>query len=125
MSLCVPDVPHAAAFYDRLLAPLGMRRIWDLLPDAVGYGRERGEFWLQSATHQPFLTITRHSHFAFSCESEQQVEAVYAAGVAAGGRSVMPPETHLDIGADYFAAILEDPNGHMIEIMKLRPQPTD
>ena len=123
MSLCVPDVPRAAAFYDKLLAPLGMRRIWDLAPEAVGYGRERGEFWLQSPTHQPFLTVTQHSHFAFACETEEQVQAVYDVGIAAGGRSVMVPEAHLDIGVDYFAAILEDPNGHMIEIMKLRPQP--
>lgn len=123
MSLCVPDVLAAAAFYDRLLAPLNMRRIWNLEPDAVGYGRERGEFWLQSPTHQPFLTVTRHSHFAFACDSEEQVREVYQAGLDAGGRGVMEPEAHLDIGVDYFAAILEDPNGHMIEIMRLRDQP--
>jgi catechol 2,3-dioxygenase-like lactoylglutathione lyase family enzyme len=119
MSLRVPDVPLAAEFYDRLLAPLGMRRIWDLLPDAVGYGRERGEFWLQSPAHQPFLSVTRHSHFAFACDSEDKVEAVHSAGIAAGGRSVLAPASHLADGVDYFAAVLEDPNGHMVEIMKL------
>jgi catechol 2,3-dioxygenase-like lactoylglutathione lyase family enzyme len=125
MSLCVPDVPRAAEFYDWLLAPLGMRRIWNLDPDAVGYGRDRPEFWLQSPEHQPFLSITRHSHFAFACDSEDQVETVHAAGIAAGGRSVMAPAAHLDIDVDYFAAILEDPNGHMIEILKLRSSSAD
>ena len=122
-SLCVSDVPRAAAFYDSILAPLGMRRVWDLAPLAIGYGRERGEFWLQSPEHQPFLSITRHAHFAFGCTSEAQVEAVHAAAVAAGGRSVTAPSGHPEIGADYFAAIVEDLDGHMVEIMKLRPSP--
>ncbi|MCW3836987.1 VOC family protein [Sphingomonas canadensis] len=119
-SLCVADVPRAAAFYDAMLAPLGMRRIWDLLPQAVGFGRERGEFWLQSPEHQPFLNITRNAHFAFGCTTAGQVAAVHDAAVAAGGRSVTPPSAHPEIGADYFAAIVEDPDGHMVEIMRLR-----
>lgn len=120
-SLCVADVAGTAAFYDRMLAPLGMTRLWNLLPDAVGYGRERGEFWLQSPNHQPFLSITRNAHFAFGCSSEAQVIEVHDCAIAAGGRSVHAPSPHPEIGPDYFAAIVEDPNGHMIEIMKLRP----
>src|SRR6188768_3636956 len=102
-SLCVPDVARASAFYDRMLAPLGMTRIWDLAPLAVGYGRERGEFWLQSPEHQPFLSITTHAHFAFACVDEAQVRAVHQAAVDGGARSVIPPSAHLEIGAEYFA----------------------
>lgn len=119
-SLVVADAPRAAAFYDAVLAPLGMRRIWDLMPRAVGYGRTRGEFWLQSPEHQPFLSVTRNAHFALGCESEEQVRAVHDAAVAAGGRSVTAPSTHPEIGVDYFAAIVADLDGHMVEIMKLR-----
>ncbi|MBO9604129.1 MAG: VOC family protein [Novosphingobium sp.] len=117
-SLCVPDVPQAGEFYDRVLAPLGMTRIWKLEPLAIGYGRTRGEFWLQSPDHMPFLELTRHGHFAFACETREQVGKVHDAAVEAGGRSIVPPSADPAIGPDYFAAIVEDPDGHVIEILR-------
>lgn len=117
-SLCVPDVLRAGEFYDRLLAPMGMRRIWKLEPLAIGYGSDRGEFWLQSPDHMPFLAVTRHAHFAFACATDEQVEEVHAAAIAAGGRSITPPSGDPAIGPDYFAAIVEDLDGHVVEIMR-------
>jgi catechol 2,3-dioxygenase-like lactoylglutathione lyase family enzyme len=117
-SLCVPDVLRAGEFYDRLLAPMGMTRIWKLEPLAIGYGRKRGEFWLQAPEHMPFLSVTKHGHFAFACETKEQVTEVHDAGIAAGGRSMAPPAADPAFGPDYFFAIVEDLDGHMVEIMR-------
>jgi len=120
-SICVDDLPRMAAFYDRVLGILGMRRIWDLAPLAVGYGRERGEFWLQSPEHQPFLGTTANAHFAFACATREDVEAVHAVAVESGGRSIAPPSADPKIGADYFAAIFADPAGHVVEVLRHGP----
>jgi catechol 2,3-dioxygenase-like lactoylglutathione lyase family enzyme len=97
---------------------MGMVRIWKLEPLAIGYGRERGEFWLQAPEHMPFLSMTRHGHFAFACDTKEQVEEVHEAAVAAGGRSIVAPSGDPAIGSDYFAAIVEDLDGHMVEVLR-------
>ena len=49
-SLITADVGRAAAFYDKVLAPLGAERLADKLPLIVGYGMpgEEASFYIQS-----------------------------------------------------------------------------
>ena len=119
-AICVQDVARAVGFYDRLLDTLGMHRVLDLMPAAVGYGRDRAEFWIQSPDQQPFLTISRGAHFCFGAPTEERVRAFHHAALVAGGRSVMAPGRYPEFGPNYMGAVVEDLDGHKVEVCLLR-----
>lgn len=57
---------------------------------------------------------TSHIHLAFQAQDQAQVQRVYEAGLAAGGRdNGKPGERHYHPG--YFAAFLLDPDGNNVE----------
>jgi catechol 2,3-dioxygenase-like lactoylglutathione lyase family enzyme len=118
MSLVTTDVARAAAFYDRVLEPFGVRRIWDT-PLIVGYGAGDGEeadFYIQSPDHMPFLEApTTGAHFAFKAETPEQVTAFYEAALAAGAETVLAAKIHDDIHPTYFGTVIRDLDGHLPE----------
>ena len=62
VSLGTNQFEQAVAFYDAVLAPLGIRRVHDLSEHrAVAYGRAFPELWIQavSYTHLTLPTILR------------------------------------------------------------------
>lgn len=118
MSLVTADVGRAAAFYDKVLAPLGAVKIWDNLPLIAGYGRPGGEadFFIQSPDHMPFLEApTRDGHFAFKVDTPEEVTAFYEAALAAGAESVLEARLHEDIHPTYFGTVIRDLDGHLPE----------
>ncbi len=52
VSIAVPDLGRSAAFYDRVLTPLGLKRIVSR-GVAVGCGKSYPEFWL-NARRDPY-----------------------------------------------------------------------
>ncbi|MEJ0097090.1 MAG: VOC family protein [Bauldia sp.] len=69
----------------------------------------------------PFLWIStsaapvQHVHLALRAESRAQVDAFYAAAMAAGGTDNGPPGLRPQYSAHYYAAYVLDPDGHNIE----------
>lgn len=117
LSLVTVDVERAAAFYDKVLAPLGATRLWND-PLVVGYALPGGEadFYIQSPDHMPFLERpTTNGHFAFKVETPEQVTAFYQAAIAAGAESVLEAKLHTDIHAAYFGTVIRDLDGHLPE----------
>lgn len=121
VSLGVPDIESAAAFYDRVLAPLGYVRVWsDLRPgeegQAVGYGLPGGgdELALKQVT-QAGTPNFPGLHIAFAAATREAVVAFHAAAVAAGGKDNGPPGLRAHYGPDYYAAFVIDPDGYRIE----------
>jgi len=121
ISIGVLDIESAAAFYDRVLAPLGYVRVWsDLRPgeegQAVGYGLPGGgdELALKQVprTGTPDLP---GFHIAFAAETREAVAAFHAAAVAAGGRDNGAPGLREHYGPGYYAAFVMDPEGYRIE----------
>ena len=125
-SLCVIDVERAASFYDKVLAPLGSKRIWDIMPLAVGYGREGEDasFWLQSPDHMPFLKPATNCHFAFKVDSPQLVTAFYEAALELGGESMLEAKLHTEFGPGYFGTVIKDLDGHLPECFAIFDQPS-
>lgn len=113
----VDDVGRCAAFYDAVLATLGARRLMQLPPetgaDAVGYGVDYPEFWIDR-----FHPANTRNHTAFAARSPAEVDAFHAAGLAAGGSDngapgFRDPATGYPRG--YYAAFLLDPEGNNTE----------
>jgi predicted lactoylglutathione lyase len=52
---------------------------------------------------------------AFEAQSQEQVDAFYAAALEAGGRDNGPPGIRPEYSDTYYAAYILDPNGNNIE----------
>lgn len=64
----------------------------------------------------------RRMHIAFQASSRKQVDAAYAAGLAAGGRDNGAPGYRNHYAPGYYAAFLFDPDGNNIEALFRDPE---
>ena len=109
----VGDLDKSAAFYDAALAPLGIKRVSEFeYPGGriIGYGDDRPEFWINSGD-----ALRDHVHLAFAAKTRAEVDAFYAAALAAGGRDNGAPGIRVEYHPDYYGAYVFDPDGHNIE----------
>ncbi|SFK49406.1 VOC family protein [Lysobacter sp. cf310] len=119
--LSVSDVGRSVAFYTAALAPLGIERKHDYdgkdgppgHPDLKGFGADgRVFFWLRHGSVQPDAV-----HVGFVAAGEAQVDAAYAAAIAAGATDRGAPGPRLHYDPRYYAANVLDPDGHSLEFV--------
>jgi len=116
------DLARATAFYDALLAPIGLaqRRV---VPD----GGPPAACWIDPAAplprffvYVPFdgnpATAGNGTMIAFLAGSPQAVDRAYWAGMAVGGKDEGAPGPRERYGAGYYGAYLRDPDGNKIHI---------
>lgn|SRR5690554_5524453 len=113
----VADVARSAAFYDKVLGALGLRRITQLTSsggtDGVGYGVDYPVFWIDK-----FHPHGVKQHTAFAARNRGEVDAFHAAAVNAGGIDNGSPglrDTAKGYPPGYYAAFVLDPDGNNIE----------
>ena len=111
VSLQAADLPDTAAFYDRALAPLGIRRIVDF-GETIGYGEERPYFWIgrQSST-----APQKEVHIAFQAADRSLVQQFFDEAVASGAEVLHEPRVFPEYHANYFGAFVRDPDGNNVE----------
>ena len=117
--LTVADLERSIAFYEKALAPLGIEHAVDYdgkdgpegHPDLKGFGRDnRVFFWLRAGDAD-----ARSVHVGFVASSEAEVDAFYAAAIAAGATDNGPPGARLYYDPRYYAANVFDPDGYSLE----------
>ena len=107
----VTDMARSKAFYDRVLAPLGIKRITSDDHAFAGYGVPgKGDFWIGPRDAVPIGT-----HVAFAAPDRATVHAFYEAALAAGGRDNGKPGLRPQYNPNYYGAFVLDPDGHNIE----------
>jgi len=117
----VTDIEKARAFYDKALAPLGLKRMMDLTAEQVGqpssgYGDgKRCCFWIDT---KPMLKL----HFAFAAKNRATVDAFHKAAIAAGGKDHGAPGPRPQYHKDYYGAFVLDPDGHNVEAVCRLPE---
>lgn len=118
IGFAVSDANRSRIFYDALLAPIGIRMIWEVPPELTesggatfGYGDgDKPYFWIGDNER-----VGQGTHIAFAVESRSLVDAFYRAGLAAGGEDNGAPGLRPHYHADYYAAFIKDPDGMNIE----------
>ena len=119
IGLNVSDYRASRAFYEKTLAPLGYHVVmafdeWK----GAGFGQsDKPEFWVTQ--RDPTGTGT---HVAFNCGDRATVDAVYAAGIDAGGRDNGPPGLRAHYHPTYYGAFVLDPDGNNVEAVCHRPE---
>jgi catechol 2,3-dioxygenase-like lactoylglutathione lyase family enzyme len=113
------DVPVSAAFYDKVLAPLGGGRILDF-GEVVGFGvPPMPDFWLGPRTTGEGF---RESHIAFEARDREAVQAFFAAAVGAGAEVLHEPRVWPEYHPDYYGAFVRDPDGNNVEAVCHTPE---
>ena len=95
VTLVVSDYDRSKAFYEKALAPLGIQRMVEF-GQAAGFGKDgKAAFWIGAAPasfqRPEHLRLITPTHLAFTAASRAEVEAFYAAALAAGARTSAPP----------------------------------
>ena len=111
IQLVVADLAASRRFYDAVFAVLEI---------PLGGGTDQ-QFWYDelfvSRPDGPEAVgkLTGRHHLAFQAKDQAQVDAVYQAGRAAGGRDNGAPGERPHYHPGYYAAFLLDPDGNNIE----------
>jgi catechol 2,3-dioxygenase-like lactoylglutathione lyase family enzyme len=119
IGLAVADYGRSKEFYEKALAPLGIRLLMEFSGAAAGFGRED--------TERPSFFIEAHGepvrgrlHVAFAAEDRAQVDAFHSAALEAGGVDNGAPGLRW-YHADYYGAYALDPDGNNIEAVCHQP----
>ena len=123
ITIGIADFDRSTRFYDKVLAPLGVQRLFDVPKEhtdgvrVTGYGDDRPWFWLAEER-----ATTGLMHIAFRAGSAGDVDAFFGAALRAGGTDNGPPGLRPHYHAEYYAAFVLDPDGHNIEAVCHTPE---
>ena len=119
LSIQCADVAASAAFYDKVLAPLGGGRVMDF-GAVIGFGiAPKPEFWL--GPHDSGDGF-RESHIAFVAPNRGAVDAFFAAAVETGAEVLHEPRVWPEYHPGYYGAFVRDPDGNNVEAVCHVPQ---
>jgi catechol 2,3-dioxygenase-like lactoylglutathione lyase family enzyme len=118
------NLEKAVAFYNAVLAPLGMARCatndpdWDCI--AAGWGTYEDDgarelaFWVGKPFDEKPATVGNGSMVAFTARTWKAVDGFYAAALANGGIGEGAPGLRLRYAPDFYAAYVRDPDGNKL-----------
>ena len=127
VSLPVADLARAAAFYDRVLAAIGLVRRKER-PGAIGYGpADRGApvVWILARRDAGAATPGIGLHVSFVARDHASVDAFHAAALASGGADAGAPGPRPEYTQPFYGAFVLDPDGFKIEAVCRQDQGSD
>lgn len=119
IGVSVTDYERSKAFYTQALAPLGITMMMEY-GTACGFGKNgKPELWIGSGkmsfqSDEQTKVITP-IHIAVKAKDRGEVDAFYAAAIAAGGRDFGKPGVRELYHPNYYGAFVLDPDGHNLE----------
>ncbi|HEV2924642.1 MAG TPA: VOC family protein [Solirubrobacteraceae bacterium] len=113
VTIGVSDLARSRDFYTRALVPLGFSEIssWREGLTEIAFGLEEADDFAISTAYPTGAPV----HVAFAADRREQVDAFYAAALAAGGRDNGAPGLRPRYADGYYAAFVLDPDGHNVE----------
>jgi len=114
VSIPVRDLAAGAAFYARVLAPLGYAKLIER-PATVGFGKRYPEFWLNLRADLLPTGADTGTHICLRAPSEEAVRTFHAEALAQGGSNDGEPGPRQAAMTTYYGAFIRDPDGNKIE----------
>lgn len=121
------DIPRAKQFYAAFLPALGYalqegpEGLSYELPEPAGRPPVLPAFYVKPPFDGQAATAGNGAMVAFRVSSQQQVRALHAAALAAGGRDEGRPGLRDAYGADFYVGYLRDPQGNKIALFSDTP----
>lgn len=119
VSLGTNDATRAAAFYDPVLAVLGMRKICER-DGSIDYGTSKTLFSLEKPSDGQPASVGNGVHIAFDAGTRAQVDEFYRVALANGGTDAGAPGLRPEYDANYYGAFVRDPDGNKIEAVSFQ-----
>ncbi|MGM4906470.1 VOC family protein [Tardiphaga sp. 866_E4_N2_1] len=116
ISIAVSNLERAVPFYERSFAPLGMTRLVTR-PAMVGFGTSYPEVWINLRAGMAPLPLDSGVHLCLRAKTTDEVNAFYAAAIAAGGVSESAPSLRPHDRVRYYATFIADADGNRIEVV--------
>ena len=119
LNIAVPDLERSLAFYEPVLAVLGITKVLAVPADegqqrpamhGFGWAQRKPFFWLIADG-----TVGQNMHLAFTAPDRASVHAFYDAALAAGGARLHEPGTWEEYHPDYYGGFVLDPDGINLE----------
>lgn len=117
VSIPVRDIKRSVAFYDTVLAVLGLSRTAGG-DDFAGYGTDPDlpcSFWILEETGSNAARPGLGLHVSFRALDRERVHAFHAAALAQGGRDAGQPGPRPHYSSGFYGAFAFDPDGTKIE----------
>lgn len=114
VSVAVRDLDASARFYERVLEPLGLKRLVDR-DGTVGFGKRYPEFWINARPKMSEIDADTGVHICLRAPSKTAVSDFHAAALDAGGSDDGAPGDRQATMTVYFGAFIKDPDGNKIE----------
>lgn len=124
LNIGVTDAERSKLFYEQALTPLGLSLVLSIPAEQAEEGGEqeklKGAMHGFGRGHKPLFWILDNArvgdgmHFAFIAQNRKQVDAFYAAALAAGGKDNGAPGIRR-YHDNYYGAFVLDPDGINIE----------
>ena len=125
------DGERSRAFYEKALAPLGLKLLHSIPPEGAEEGGEqaklKGPIFGFGRQYKPLFWIVGNAivgqgtHFAFKATTRAAVDAFYEAALAAGGTDNGAPGLRR-YHDNYYGAFVHDPDGINIEAVCHAPE---
>ena len=117
------DRRAAKAFYDAVLAPLGLKPGY-ADDEMVGYGPEGGEtqLWIVKPFNGLDASAGNGTMLGLAASTRAQVDAVHAAALAGGGRDEGRPGLRESYGPNFYAAYFRDLDGNKLSVVCRSPE---
>jgi catechol 2,3-dioxygenase-like lactoylglutathione lyase family enzyme len=118
VGLDVSDYDRSRAFYEKALAPLGLRLLMEPAPGIGGFGNgQKPFFWIATGRRAPQSGV----HVAFAVDDRARVDAFHAAALAAGATDNGAPGVRAIYHPTYYGAYVLDPDGNNVEAVCHKP----
>jgi len=101
VSIGTNDFEKATQFYNALMKVVGGRRIMEH-PDAVAYGKQFPEFWVQTPIDGKAATTGNGIHFSFLVNSKQVVDEFHKTALQLGATDDGKPGDRPHYGEPYY-----------------------
>lgn len=109
------DVARAGAFYDAVLATLGIVREFRHGPAIAYRGDGPGRFFVMTPFDGAAASAGNGVHVAFAAPTRGHVDAFHAAALAAGGSDEGAPGLRPRYHEHYYGAYVRDPEGNKLQ----------
>ncbi len=112
------DLPAATAFYDEILAPLALTRVYKD-DDSAAYAPAPDEsgprFWICRPYDNNPASVGNGTHVAFLAPSRAAVNAFYDTALRLGGTDEGTPGPRPQYSETYYGAYVRDLDGNKIQ----------